>query len=325
MPRDGLRWLAGTLADHLLPFRRRALLAEQRLAGRDARIAEVENVRAKEEDLRAAYDTRIAALETHIASLTAAAVARELKLQEKAELDFQLLMIHQQLIAEFSNAEQQFHELYQRCRPYTMTSIERLYGLYKCIEYVVTAEIPGDLAEFGVWRGGSCMLIAETLRQLGSIDRRILMFDTFAGHPRPDAERDVDIWENRAIDDWRRETKEGTVTWGAASLQEVRANLASTGYPSENLVFVEGLVEETAASHRPERLALLRLDTDWYESTRVALEEFFPRLEVGGVLIVDDYGHYKGQQQAVDEYFARQEKPLLFHRIDYSCRAAVKR
>jgi hypothetical protein len=84
------------------------------------------------------------------------------------------------------------------------------------------------------------------------------------------------------------------------------------------------MVEETLAHELPDRLALLRLDTDWYESTRVALARLYPRLSPGGVLIIDDYGHYRGQRQAVDEYFdATAERPLL-HRIDYSCRVAVK-
>jgi hypothetical protein len=280
----------------------------------------------KLEAINTALRERLAQLEEQNRALTEAAIARELKLQEKGELDYQILMTHQQILAGIKDAEPGFFALYERCKPFTMTSVERLYSLYKCIQYVVAAGIPGDIAECGVWRGGSCMLAAHALLEFGGADRRILMFDTFEGHPRPDPERDVDLWNNHAFDDWRLHTKDGTVKgWGLASLEEVRSNLGSTGYPSDKLIFIKGMLEATVHENVPERLAVLRLDTDWYESTRAALTHLYPALAPGGVLIVDDYGHYKGQRQAVDEYFRACGARLLFHRIDYSCRVAVKR
>jgi hypothetical protein len=151
------------------------------------------------------------------------------------------------------------------------------------------------------------------------------MFDTFTGHPQPDAERDIDLWGNRAIDEWWRHQADGTADeWGGASLEQVQANLASTGYPESRLRFVKGMVEKTVPDNLPKALALLRLDTDWYESTKVALRHLYPRLVSGGVLIIDDYGHYKGQRQAVDEYFRDVGQRPLLHRIDYSCRIMVK-
>jgi hypothetical protein len=225
------------------------------------------------------------------------------------------------------DAEPRFAEIYEKCRAYTMTSVERLYALYKSVEYIVSANIPGDFAEAGVWQGGSCMLIAETLTALGDRSRRIFLFDTFEGHPKPDAERDVDLWGNRAIDEWKRAVGDDSHgNWAYVSLEDVQANLARTGYPADRLVFVKGLVEETAANVPSiEKLALLRLDTDWYASTRTGLQYLYPRLAPGGILIVDDYGHYKGQQEAVDEYFAAGQQPILLNRIDYSCRLGVKR
>jgi hypothetical protein len=170
------------------------------------------------------------------------------------------------------------------------------------------------------------MLIAATLLSVGESGRRISMFDTFEGHPAPDPERDIDLWGNRAYDDWRHQTHDGAVKgWGLASLDEVRRNLESTGYPDALLCYVKGMVEETAPQNIPDRLSLLRLDTDWYASTRAALVHLYPRLVPGGVLILDDYGHYQGQRQAVLEYFSDTSEALLFHRIDYSCRIAVKR
>jgi hypothetical protein len=238
-----------------------------------------------------------------IAALTDAAIEREKQLQQRGETDYQLLMTHQNMLAEFKDLDPEFHDLYERCRPFTMTSIERLYALYRSVEYVCASKLEGDLAECGVWQGGSCMLMALALMRHRSMTRRIWMFDTYAGHPQPDGERDIDLWGNRAIDEWRRHQADGTAgEWGVASLGRVQANLASTGYPESRLRFVEGMVENTVPGNVPKALALLRLDTDWYESTKVALLHFYPRLVSGGVLIIDDYGHYKGQRQAVDEY-----------------------
>src|SRR4051812_32320119 len=93
-----------------------------------------------------------------------------------------------------------------------------------------------------------------------------------------------------------------------------------TGYTADKLVFVQGLVEETLLNLVLEEVSILRLDTDWYASTKATLEHLYPSLASGGILIADDYGHYKGQRMAVDEYFASAQEPILLNRIDYSCR-----
>ncbi len=112
--------------------------------------------------------------------------------------------------------------------------------------------------------------------------------------------------------------------WCIASLQEVRHNMQATGYPSGQIHYIEGRVEETIPAQIPDSIALLRLDTDWYESTRHELEHLYPRLVEGGVLVLDDYGHWQGARQAVDEYFAQAGHRPLLQRIDYSGRLAVK-
>jgi hypothetical protein len=296
-----------------------------------ARI-EIATLSPENERLRAEhafYAKRVAELEQHNRLLTETATTAVGKLQDARQTDYQILMAQQHLLAGMKDADPRFHELYEKCRPYTMTSIERLYALYKSVEYIVAANLPGDFVEAGVWRGGSCMLIAETLLAFDASSRRIFLFDTFAGHPQPDPKKDIDIWGNRAIDEWQRtRTKEDDHhgEWAQASLEEVRANLALTGYPADALVFVKGMVEETMQDvDVRHRFALLRLDTDWYASTKAGLEHLYPRLVSGGVLILDDYGHYKGQQLAVDEYFAARKEPILLNRIDYSCRLGVKR
>jgi O-methyltransferase len=239
--------------------------------------------------------------------------------------DYQLLMAQQSLIAGLSDLDPGFRDVYEACRPYTMTSTERLYALYKATEYIVRACIPGAIVETGVWMGGSMMVVAHTLLKLGDTSRSLLLYDTYAGHPRPDSELDVDLWGNRAIGDWEKfRTSEQSSDWARVSLEEVQENMRRTGYPLENIALVKGMVEQTAFANAPEQIALLRLDTDWFESTRVALEVFYSRLSDNGVLIVDDYGHYRGQREAVDRHFSNDEAPPLLTRIDYSCRLAIK-
>jgi O-methyltransferase len=316
-----------------------------KLQARDERIRELtgevavmaQKVRERDEHMRIlseqiqqkelAINKRALELDAHNRMLIEKTTEAVRELQTIQQNDYQILMGQQQLLAGMKDAEPGFHRLYEKVRPYTMTSIERLYALYKGMEYIVAANLPGDFAEAGVWRGGSCMLMAETLLALGDCSRRIFLLDTFAGHPRPDPEKDIDLWGNRAIDEWQRRNGDGKDgKWSYVSLEEVRANMALTGYPTDKLVFVKGMVEKTVFDIRSmDKLALLRLDSDWHDSTKAALEFFYPRLVSGGILMIDDYGHYKGQQLAVDDYLKAAGEPILLNRVDYSCRLGIKR
>ncbi len=205
--------------------------------------------------------------------------------------------------------------------PYTMTSRERIVALADAVAYVVRRRIEGDLVECGVWYGGSAMAMALTLQRLGAADRRLWLYDTFTGMPNPGAE-DVNLLTGQSMKDtWSPAATAGEQAQ-ARSAEEVRAAVLDTGYDPSLVTVVEGRVEDTIPAQMPECVAVLRLDTDWYQSTKHELEHLYPTLEQGGVLIVDDYGHFGGAQQAVDEYFAKQ--PLLLNRIDYSGRIAVK-
>ncbi len=208
------------------------------------------------------------------------------------------------------SAEQ--HALFERVRPYTQTSRERITTLADAVGYIVRGNVPGDLVECGVWRGGSSMAIAMTLLDLGSSHRGLWLYDTFTRMP-PAGE-----WDR----DHLGEVMSREHPWPSASVEEVRAAVASTGYPHDNVRYVPGMVEQTIPEAAPDRIALLRLDTDWYSSTRHELEHLYPRLEPGGVLIIDDYGHFAGARKAVDEYFA--QEPVLLIRVDYTCRMAIK-
>jgi O-methyltransferase len=212
------------------------------------------------------------------------------------------------------------HALFARVSPYTQTSLERIAALADAVQYVVRRELPGDFVECGVWRGGSSMAIALTLLRLGVTDRQLWLYDTFGTMP-PASEHDRDYAGRQMGVGALDQVNNSSYTAGLTQ-PEVRAAMASTGYPSQHITYVEGLVEETISRSAPERIALLRLDTDWYESTRHELVELYPRLERAGVLLIDDYGHFAGARKAVDEYFA--DDPILLSRIDYTGRIAVK-
>jgi O-methyltransferase len=209
-------------------------------------------------------------------------------------------------------------------RRYTMTSPERLFALVNAVRWLVDEKIDGAFVECGVWRGGSMMAAAQALLDAGTNDRELYLFDTFEGMTAPTAE-DRDFRGRRALATFRRTQRDANSSdWCRTALPEVRANLARTGYPSHRLHFVKGSVEQTLPEAAPERIALLRLDTDWYASTKHELVHLWPRLAPGGVCIIDDYGHWAGSRQAVDEYFAEQGIQVLMHRLDYSGRLIVK-
>jgi O-methyltransferase len=212
--------------------------------------------------------------------------------------------------------------LYDFVDSYTMTPPERVFALRRAVEYVVAAGVAGSIVECGVWRGGSMMAAARTLGALGVDDRDLFLFDTYAGMPPPTRE-DV-MYTGAAAADLMKDAPLGSRLRADASLEEVQANLALVDYPASRLHFVEGRVEDTIPEAAPDEIALLRLDTDWYSPTRHTLEHLYPRLVAGGVLIIDDYGHWKGARKAVDDYFAETGAALLLNRVDYTCRLALK-
>ena len=213
-------------------------------------------------------------------------------------------------------------ELCRRVGPYTMTTPPRIYALMRSVEYIVSRSVPGALVECGVWRGGSMMAVALTLLRLGVTDRDLYLFDTFAGMTEP-GDQDVNNTGARAADLLAESSRDSHV-WAVASLDEVREAVSSVGYPEERIHFVQGPVEETLPGNAPAEIALLRLDTDWYSSTKHALVHLYPRLPRSGVLIVDDYGYWQGARRAVDEYLQENNVAVLLNRIDSTARLAVR-
>lgn len=218
-----------------------------------------------------------------------------------------------------SDLSPELHEIAVSVRTYTMTSYARIVSLIMGIEYLLDQEMAGAITECGVWRGGSMMAVARTLLQRGVTNRDLFLYDTFEGMPAPSPH------DGQALSQFRRlQAANLADRWCRAELDEVWRNMRSTGYPGERIHCIKGKVEETIPDHAPTMISLLRLDTDWYESTRHTMEHLYPRLTVGGLLILDDYGHWDGCKRAVDEFFATRSISLFLSRVDYTGRIAVK-
>lgn len=223
----------------------------------------------------------------------------------------------------FYDVEPWVAQIIETVRPFTLTSPERISALCHSVRHVARHGIPGDIVECGVWKGGSMMAAAMTLLGEHDLSRTLHLFDTFEGMTPP-TEVDRRAVEGIQASALLEQADKSSPIWAYASLEEVRANLASTGYPTDRLRFVKGKVEDTLPGEAPSSIAILRLDTDWYESTKHELIHLYPRLSVGGILIIDDYGDWEGARKAVDEYINDNRLPLLLQRIDQNGRSAVK-
>lgn len=235
-------------------------------------------------------------------------------------------LIVQDLPLMFPEATSDELRILSEVKPYTMTSWERLWALVQAARYIHDRGVEGDIVECGVWRGGSSMAAALALRAVNDTARTLWLYDTFEGMARPSS-KDTRVGSGEpAMSKWlRNQTSDDTSDWCSASLEDVRANLARTGYPRDRVRLIQGKVEDTlrVPGNTPERVAILRLDTDWYESTKIELETLFDALSPGGVLIVDDYGVWAGAKQAVDEFLSTRPRYFM-NRIDPASRILIK-
>jgi O-methyltransferase len=207
----------------------------------------------------------------------------------------------------------------------TMVSHERLWTTLMACKYAIEQDIPGDFVECGVWRGGNALVAAEMFKLYG-VSKKVWLFDTFKGMTAP-TDADVEAAGGKsAQQQFALDQRDTHNAWCYASLGDVRNSFDKKGLLSENVVFVEGDVCQTLgnADRLPEQICVLRLDTDWYESTKKELEVLYPKLSLGGCLIIDDYGYWAGSKKATDEYFASQAKRPFLQYTDVTGRVAVK-
>lgn len=207
----------------------------------------------------------------------------------------------------------------------SMTSPERLFTTVMACKHAIERNIEGDFVECGVWRGGNAMLAAAIFK-MHECSKRVCLFDTFQGMTEPSDEDTAVRDGSSARETYVRQKKDTHNEWCYASLEDVRNNFARADLLGENIVFVKGDVLRTLddVQSLPQKISVLRLDTDWYESTRKELEVLYPRLSIGGVLIIDDYGHWAGSKKATDEYFAVNDRRPFLQYTDDAGRVGVK-
>jgi O-methyltransferase len=218
-----------------------------------------------------------------------------------------------------------YRELIEFVRPYTMTSNSSLISLIDATEYVINNKIPGSFVECGVWKGGSMMAVAKTLSDMNVNDRDLYLFDTFTGMTKPS---NIDIGvgtEEKALEIFDKEkTGNDASNWLKVTIDEVKKTFEKIEYNKKKIYFIQGKVEDTIPKNIPSEISLLRLDTDWYESTKHELDHLFPKLSRGGIIIIDDYDDWAGSRKAVDEYIINKKISLLLIKIPNGGRIGIK-
>jgi hypothetical protein len=222
------------------------------------------------------------------------------------------------VIIEVNNYEK---KLINKCLQYSMTNFERMWSLIQSFHHVRQESLVGDFVECGVWKGGNIILLKKLIEKF-NMKKNIYGFDTFEGMVEPSF-YDVN-YNNKSAKKMFDEHKKKEIGFAMCSLDDVKRNIKKNT-KTDNIFLIKGKVEDTLKNKRklPKKISILRLDTDFYESTKIELEILFPRLVKGGVLIVDDYGFWKGAKKAVDEYFCSYRQ--FMHYVDHSCRLLIKK
>jgi hypothetical protein len=212
-------------------------------------------------------------------------------------------------------ASEEIKKIIRSCSKYSMTGELRMYVLSQAVKYIKNSNLKGDFVECGVWRGGNIILF-QKLNLLYDLKRQIYAFDTFSGMSKP---TQFDMSYNILAEEYLKMGPDLCYS----SYEEFFKNV-SKETTFENIKVIKGKVEDTLLEEMnlPENISILRLDTDWYESTKIELEILYKRLVKGGILILDDYGHWTGAKKAVDEYFG---EDVWLHYVDYSCRYVIKK
>lgn len=219
-------------------------------------------------------------------------------------------------------AEDKIKEFINCSRKFSMTGRERMYLLSQAVLNTKNNNLDGDFVECGVWRGGNILLF-KLLNDFYNLNKNIFAYDTYEGMTPP---QDIDITSSGvSAETLMKNTKKKDEKHNIhcfSELDQVKNNILLYSNLN-NINFVKGPVEKTLFNENnlPNKISILRLDTDFYNSTKIELERLFPRVVSGGVLIIDDYGFWKGARKAVDEYF---NKKKWLHIVDSTCRYLIK-
>lgn len=219
-------------------------------------------------------------------------------------------------------ADKEIIEYIKISNQFSMTDHHAMYVLSQAVLKAKTNKLDGDFVECGIWRGGNVLLL-KLLNDYYKLDKSIFAFDTFDGMTTP-SKFDIDFQNISAEEQLNKNNKseDKQNIYCYSELETVKKNINK--YTNlNNIQFVKGPVEKTLLDKEnlPEKISILRLDTDFYESTKIELDVLYPKLVQGGVLIIDDYGHWKGAQKAVDEFF---NKKKWLHIINNSARYLIK-
>lgn len=225
-----------------------------------------------------------------------------------------------------SYMEDEFITIWKRWQKIMMrgTFNNSLYTTYKALRFIIKNNVEGDIVESGVYEGAQCVMAALTLQTLGDTSRKIYMYDTYRGMPEP-TEKDFDHNKGQAAEEkFKKLQSDGISEWNASSLEATKKNMQETGYNLGDICMIEGLVQDTVPNQKPQKISLLRLDTDFYDSTSAEMRELYPLLSKKGVFLVDGYGRWEGQKQAIDEYFTSNGLEPLLLRSGYNDWVSVK-
>ena len=226
---------------------------------------------------------------------------------------------------EFPDSNNFEKEIFNICSEYSMTSHERMFALMKSIEFIKQNNVEGDFVECGVWKGGNLILFQKFIDKY-NFNKKIYAYDTFEGMSNPEkvdetfkGESSIDLLNKL---NKKKVDRKKNILIADCSIEDVKKNFKKFSNKN-NLICIKGPVEKTLdiKENLPNKISILRLDTDWYSSTKKELEILFPLLEKNGILIIDDYGFWKGARKAVDEYF--KNKNVTMFKIDFTGRMII--
>lgn len=204
---------------------------------------------------------------------------------------------------------------------FSMTSKIRQYALLNLLDYIFKKNIEGDMVECGTWLGGN-LIIFDHLKKKYNSKKKIFAYDTFVGMPRP-TNNDKDF-EGKSFLNNFEDLNKRYYSNKKFNLNIVKKNLLLNKVDLKKIKFIKGKVEDTLKNKEnlPSKISILRLDTDWYESTNASLYQLYSKLVKGGILIIDDYGWNSGCKKATDNFFKK--KDVSFFRIDHESIFLIK-